>query len=114
MFLVFPHVDYSDADLCLAYDPIRYIAHALNLTTIIWKYDSFDWLVGTNNITSANVDTSYQLFINNEASDTFDTAGGIMLTHELNNFMTSEAVKRHNSSKRLRYGTNFSCLEFQC
>jgi len=59
---------YGDVD-----DRIRYIVHALNLTTIIWKYDSFaDWLVGTKNITAANVDTNYQLFISNETSGTFD------------------------------------------
>jgi peptidoglycan/xylan/chitin deacetylase (PgdA/CDA1 family) len=79
---------YGDVD-----DRIRFIAHALNLTTIIWKYDSFDWLVGINNVTASNVDTQYQNFINNETSGTFATVGGIMLTHELNNFTMSEAVK---------------------
>ena len=73
----------------------------MNLTTIIWKYDSFaDWLVGTNNITAANVDTNYQLFISNETSDTFNTAGGIMLTHKLNDFTMSEAVKWYPQLKQ--------------
>jgi hypothetical protein len=70
------------------------------LTTIVWKYDSFDWLVGTNNITSTNVDTNYQLFINNETSGTFNTAGGIILTHELNNLTMSEAVKWYPQLKQ--------------
>jgi hypothetical protein len=34
------------------------------------------WLVGTNNITAANVDTNYQLFISNETSGTFEHGRG--------------------------------------
>jgi hypothetical protein len=66
----------------------------MGLQTIIWKYDSNDWrvsMVGTN-YTVADVDTSYQLFINNLTAGTFDTTGGIMLTHELNNFTMQEAI----------------------
>jgi peptidoglycan/xylan/chitin deacetylase (PgdA/CDA1 family) len=79
---------YGDVD-----DRIRAIANALGLQTIIWKYDSFDWRVGTANITSANVDTNYQLFINNLTAGNFNSVGGIMLTHELNNFTMQEAIK---------------------
>jgi hypothetical protein len=64
------------------------------------SYDSFDWLVGTNNMTAANVDTNYQLFINNETNGTFDTVRGIMLTHELNNFTMWEAVKWYPQLKQ--------------
>jgi hypothetical protein len=61
--------------------------------TLIWKYDSFNWRVGINNITAADVDNNYGLFIDNLTAGTFDTVGGIMLTHELNNFTMQEAVK---------------------
>ena len=74
-------------------DRIRAIANALNLQTIIWEYDSLDWMDGIDGYTVADVDANYQLFINNETAGTFSTAGGIMLTHELNNFTMSEAIK---------------------
>lgn len=79
---------YGDVD-----DRIRAIANALGLQTIVWKYDSNDWRVGTNNITAADVDNSYNLFISNLTSGTFNTAGGILLAHEVNNFTMSEAIK---------------------
>jgi len=79
---------YGDVD-----DRIRYIANALGLQTIIWRFDSNDWRVGINNVTAADVDTDYQLFINNLTAGNFNTTGAIMLTHELNNFTMSEAVK---------------------
>ncbi|KAA1478546.1 glycoside hydrolase/deacetylase [Dentipellis sp. KUC8613] len=74
-------------------DRIRAIANALNLQTIICKYDSNDWRAGTGGVTPADVDMNYTSFISNVASGTFNTEGGIMLTHELNNFTMSEAVK---------------------
>ena len=80
-------------------DRIRAIANALGLQTIIWSYDSNDWRVGINNITAADVDTDYQLFINNETAGNFNSAGAIMLTHELNNFTMSEAVKWYPALK---------------
>ncbi|KAA1478552.1 glycoside hydrolase/deacetylase [Dentipellis sp. KUC8613] len=74
-------------------DRIRAIANALNLQTIIWKYDSNNWRAGTGGVTPADVDANYTSFISNVASGTFNTEGGIMLTHELNNFTMYEAVK---------------------
>ncbi|KII90446.1 carbohydrate esterase family 4 protein [Plicaturopsis crispa FD-325 SS-3] len=74
-------------------DRIRSIANALGLRTIIWKYDSNDWKAGTGNITAADVDQNYADLISNAKNGTFSTAGAIMLTHELNNFTMSEAVK---------------------
>ncbi|KAN0137536.1 glycoside hydrolase/deacetylase [Lactarius tabidus] len=85
---------YGDVD-----DRIRAIANALGLQTIIWHFDSNDWRVGINNVTAADVDTDYQLFINNETAGNFNSAGGIMLTHELNNFTMSEAVKWYPALK---------------
>ena len=74
-------------------DRIRAIANALGLQTIIWDYDSNDWRAGQGNITAADVDTDYGLFISNLTAGTFNTVGGIMLTHELNNFTMQEAIK---------------------
>ncbi|KAF8491222.1 hypothetical protein F5888DRAFT_1620205, partial [Russula emetica] len=77
-------------------DRIRYIANQLGLQTIIWRYDSFDWRVGTVvgnvTITQADVGTEYGLFISNLTAGTFNTVGGIILTHELNNFTMQEAM----------------------
>ncbi|KAK0212360.1 carbohydrate esterase family 4 protein [Desarmillaria ectypa] len=74
-------------------DRIRAIANALGLQTIIWKYDSNDWKAGTGNITAATVDANYQALINNASSGTYNTQGTIMLTHELNNYTMSTAMK---------------------
>lgn len=79
---------YGDVD-----DRIRAIAHGLNLTTISWGWDSNDWQQGLNNVTDADVDNFYQQFVNNATSGTFNTVGGIMLTHELNNYTMSKAIQ---------------------
>ncbi|KJA15621.1 carbohydrate esterase family 4 protein [Hypholoma sublateritium FD-334 SS-4] len=80
---------YGDVD-----DRIRSIAHGLGLITIIWTYDSNDWQFGSNpNITIADVDANYQNLINNATNGTFATEGTIILTHELNNFTMTEAIK---------------------
>jgi hypothetical protein len=63
------------------------------LQNIVWKYDSFDWRVGLNDVTAADVDNNYGFFINNLTTGTFNTVGGIMLTHELNNFTMRGAIK---------------------
>jgi hypothetical protein len=80
-------------------DRVRFIAQALGLRTIIWKYDSNDWRAGTANITDADVDTNYQNLITMAQNGTFSTGGTIMLTHELNNFTMSEAVKFYDQLK---------------
>ncbi|KAI9454636.1 carbohydrate esterase family 4 protein [Boletus coccyginus] len=80
-------------------DRVRSIAHALGLRTIIWKYDSNDWRAGTGNVTSATVDANYQALIARAQNGTFNTGGTIMLTHELNNFTMSEAVKFYDQLK---------------
>jgi hypothetical protein len=49
-------------------------------------------VVGNTTITLADVDANYGLFISNLSAGAFDTIGGIMLTHELNNFTMQEAV----------------------
>ncbi|KAF8129025.1 carbohydrate esterase family 4 protein [Boletus edulis] len=80
-------------------DRVRAIAHALGLRTIIWQYDSNDWRANTGNITVADVDANYQALIQGAQNGTFSNAGTIMLTHELNNFTMSEAVKFYNQLK---------------
>ncbi|KAI9511948.1 carbohydrate esterase family 4 protein [Russula earlei] len=78
---------YGDVD-----DRIRAIANALGLQTILWQYDSNDWRVGLNNVTAADVDNAYRLFINNSTTGLFNNVGSILLTHELNNFTMQEAI----------------------
>ncbi|KAI6024228.1 carbohydrate esterase family 4 protein [Pisolithus marmoratus] len=74
-------------------DRIRAIANALGLTTIMWQYDSNDWRFGSGNVTEADIDANYMDLIATTQNGTFSTSGTIMLTHELNNFTMSEAVK---------------------
>ncbi|KAI6144947.1 carbohydrate esterase family 4 protein [Pisolithus tinctorius] len=74
-------------------DRIRAIANALGLTTIMWQYDSNDWRVGSGNITEADIDANYMDLIAAAQNGTFGASGTMMLTHELNNFTMSEAVK---------------------
>jgi len=74
-------------------DRIRAIAKGLGLKTILWGYDSNDWQVGSTNVTAAQVDSNYQSLIQNAQNGVFNSAGAIILTHELNNFTMSEAIK---------------------
>jgi len=74
-------------------DRIRAIAKGLGLRTILWGYDSNDWQVGSTNVTAQQVDANYQSLIQNAQSGAFNNAGAIILTHELNNFTMSEAIK---------------------
>ncbi|KAJ3574388.1 hypothetical protein NP233_g1798 [Leucocoprinus birnbaumii] len=74
-------------------DRIRAIAKGLGLQTIIWDYDSNDWRYGIGGTTKAQVDSNYETFINMATSGQFSSHGGIMLTHELNNFTMSEMVE---------------------
>ena len=67
--------------------------------TVIWQYDSDDWRVGINNVTTATVDADYGLFISNLTAGTFNSAGGIMLTRELNNYTMQEAVNWYSQLK---------------
>jgi len=85
---------YGDVD-----DRIRFIANALGLKTIVWTYDSNDWKAGQGNITAATVDSDYQALISAQQAGTFNTAGTMILTHELNNFTMSEAVKWYPALK---------------
>ncbi|KAH7905995.1 carbohydrate esterase family 4 protein [Hygrophoropsis aurantiaca] len=74
-------------------DRVRAFANAFGLRTIVWQYDSNDWREGTGGYTAANVDSNYEALIAMAQNGTYSTAGTTMLTHELNNFTMSEAVK---------------------
>ncbi|KAF7300653.1 Carbohydrate esterase family 4 protein [Mycena chlorophos] len=76
-------------------DRIRYIAQQLNLDTIIWRYDSFDWENGLNGVTNATVQNNYDTLINDAKAGKFDTGGAIILTHELNNFTMGMAMSNY-------------------
>ncbi|KAJ9098996.1 hypothetical protein QFC20_005814 [Naganishia adeliensis] len=83
-------------------DRIRTIAAALNLTSILWQSDSDDWRINTGNppVTSQQIDGNYQSLIDQLNNGTFDKRGTIMLTHELNNFTMSEAIKWYPQLKQ--------------
>ena len=74
-------------------DRIRAIAKALDLQTILWGHDSFDWESGTGTFGPADVDGNYWLFINNLTGGNFDRVGGILLTHELNEGTMQKAIE---------------------
>ncbi|KAJ7255879.1 hypothetical protein B0H12DRAFT_1113264 [Mycena haematopus] len=80
-------------------DRIRYIAQQLGLATIIWKYDSFDWEANdaavTPPVTPQDVQNNYNTFIGDATSGTFNSAGAIILTHELNNFTMQTAIDNY-------------------
>ncbi|KAI0034824.1 hypothetical protein K488DRAFT_44649 [Vararia minispora EC-137] len=79
---------YGDVD-----DRIRAIAHGLNLTTILWGWDSNDWQNGIGGVTDADVDNFYSQFVGNATAGNFNSVGGIILTHELNNYTMSKAIE---------------------
>jgi hypothetical protein len=76
-------------------DRVRVIANALNLKSILWEEDSQDWRINTGSppVTVDDIDRNYQSVIDKVNNGTLATRGTIMLTHELNNFTMSEAVK---------------------
>ncbi|KAH7907725.1 hypothetical protein BJ138DRAFT_1159419 [Hygrophoropsis aurantiaca] len=85
---------YGDVD-----DRIRAFAKAFGLRTIVWQYDSNDWREGTDGYTAADVDANYEALIANAKNGAFSTAGTTFLTHELNNFTMSEAIKFYDQLK---------------
>ncbi|THU99597.1 glycoside hydrolase/deacetylase [Dendrothele bispora CBS 962.96] len=86
---------YGDID-----DRIRSISKAMGLQTFMWGYDTSDADVGEgSSVTPADVEQQYQAFINKAQSGAFNKTGAIVLTHELNNFTMSEAVKHYPELK---------------
>ncbi|KAJ7064277.1 carbohydrate esterase family 4 protein [Mycena amicta] len=80
-------------------DRIRFIARSLNLDTIMWKYDAFDWAngetVGTTTYTPEVIQALYDKLISDAKSGVLNQNGAIMLTHELNNFTMGLAVTNY-------------------
>ncbi|KAJ7038002.1 carbohydrate esterase family 4 protein [Mycena alexandri] len=76
-------------------DRIRYIAQQMGLENVLWKYNSNDWEVGSNNVTTTTVQGNYDALIAAVGAGTFDTTGAIMLTHELNNYTMQTAVDNY-------------------
>ncbi|KAF8900822.1 carbohydrate esterase family 4 protein [Gymnopilus junonius] len=86
---------YGDVD-----DRIRAIAHGLGLRTVMWIYDSQDWQLGvTPGVTSETVDKEYQTMIDDAKKGMFDTAGTIILAHEINEITMSHAIKYYPKLK---------------
>nr|GAT51258.1 carbohydrate esterase family 4 protein [Mycena chlorophos] len=82
---------YGDVD-----DRIRYIAKQLNLSTIVWKENSEDWEFGSvAGVTNQTVYDNYAYLVSNVSAGTFNTAGTIMLTHELNNYTMQTAIDNY-------------------
>jgi len=63
-------------------------------------------VVANVTITQADVDANYGLFVGNLSAGTFNAAGGVMLTHELNNFTMREAI---NWYPRLKAAFSVQC-----
>jgi len=74
---------------------VRVIAASLNMTSVLWETDSDDWRIGTGTppVTSEQIDANYQSVVDAAKNGSYNTRGTIMLTHELNNFTMSEAIK---------------------
>ncbi|EJT97057.1 carbohydrate esterase family 4 protein [Dacryopinax primogenitus] len=82
---------YGDVD-----NRVRYIASQLNLSTIVWEYDTNDWREGTGSpvVTPDQIDANYQEIIDAANNGTYaNRPGPLVLTHELTNFTMSEAIK---------------------
>ncbi|KAK1216567.1 hypothetical protein PQX77_020797 [Marasmius sp. AFHP31] len=73
---------YGDTD-----DRIRSIVNALGLSTVLWQYDSNDWMGGSQ------VDGYYNDFINKGKSGSFSQVGTIFLQHEINDYTMGKAMQ---------------------
>ncbi|KAK7040712.1 hypothetical protein VNI00_009618 [Paramarasmius palmivorus] len=75
-------------------DRIRYIAHSLGLTTMLWKYDTYDSHPGPSGLVEVDtVEKHYKEFIDTAKSGAFNHEGAILLMHESSNLTMSQAVK---------------------
>ncbi|KAF7296997.1 Carbohydrate esterase family 4 protein [Mycena indigotica] len=73
-------------------DRIRFIAQSLGLDNVMWKYDSFDWEKGLNGVTEDTVRSNYEKLISDASTGVLNTAGAIILAHELSNYTMQVAV----------------------
>ncbi|ORX53585.1 chitin deacetylase [Hesseltinella vesiculosa] len=77
---------YGDVD-----DRVRWIASQLNMTCVLWDYDTNDWAVGEGE-TLQQVQTAYSNFIQMGTNGTMASSGNIVLTHEINNTTMQLAI----------------------
>ncbi|KAI8368705.1 hypothetical protein BD560DRAFT_483317 [Blakeslea trispora] len=73
-------------------DRVRWIATQLNLTAVIWNYDTDDWAAGSSK-TVEDIEHTYEDFIAMGSNGTFSQTGQITLTHEIDNTTMSLALK---------------------
>lgn len=78
---------YGDID-----DRVRWIATQLGLTAVMWNLDTDDWNAGLTK-TVADVQNTYDQFIDMGKNDTFANTGNIVLSHEINNETMSLAIQ---------------------
>nr|AAN65362.1 chitin deacetylase [Gongronella butleri] len=78
---------YGDVD-----DRVRWIATQLNLTTILWDYDTNDWQAG-DGVPESTVQNTYNEFIQMGNNGSMASGGNIVLTHEINNTTMQLAVE---------------------
>ncbi|TFY67337.1 hypothetical protein EVG20_g3982 [Dentipellis fragilis] len=71
-------------------DRICAITNVLKLHKIIWKYNPSDWCACMGSVTPADISLDYIVIAD---WTLVEQEGGIVLTHELNNFAMSEVVK---------------------
>ncbi|KAH6905093.1 carbohydrate esterase family 4 protein [Coprinopsis sp. MPI-PUGE-AT-0042] len=81
-------------------DRIRAIAQGLGLRTVLWKYDSNDWRMGSDGTTEEDVDKYYDTLLKDAKNGKFASNGVIILSHELNDFTMTEAVKYYQKLKK--------------
>lgn len=69
LFLPHPKPPFGDTD-----DRIRFIAHSLDLVTILWQYDTFDWKGGRGDAQAdAEVDKNYADIVSLAENGAFDS-----------------------------------------
>ncbi|KAJ7068518.1 carbohydrate esterase family 4 protein [Mycena amicta] len=73
-------------------DRIRSIAAHLGLDTVLWKYNSDDWSVGIDGVTTATVQANYDALV---AAAKKRDRGAIILAHELNNYTMQTAMNNY-------------------
>ncbi|KAJ8688945.1 hypothetical protein PTI98_013015 [Pleurotus ostreatus] len=83
-------------------DRIRFIAQSLDLVTILWQYDTFDWKGGQGDAQDdAEVNKNYADIVSLAENGAFDSVGAIVLMHELSTFTMSKAVEYYPDFKRV-------------
>ncbi|KAF7317511.1 Carbohydrate esterase family 4 protein [Mycena kentingensis (nom. inval.)] len=80
-------------------DRIRFIAQSLNLDTVMWRFDAFDWENGQNGITPTQIQGFYDKLVGDAKSGALDSNGAIILAHELNNFTMQMAMDNYPKIK---------------